>query len=126
MLDSVLPQAEEVRPRYRIAVLPISNVVRRTHDDGPGTSGCACDDGFICHVICNDLEFGTITTIKDGAIIDGLRIGVTRRQVAPKKERESNRHKATSKLITYSLNSPRGKCSAPCESAPAYIPLRGS
>jgi hypothetical protein len=66
-------------------MLPVPNMVRRAHDDRPGTSGCACNDGLICHIICNDLEFGPITAIMDGAIINCLRIGITRREIAPKK-----------------------------------------
>ena len=85
MLDSVLPQAKEVWPRDRITMLPVPNVVRRANDDRPGTGGCASNDGLICHVICNDLEFGSITAVKDGAIIDRLCIGITGREVAPKR-----------------------------------------
>lgn len=66
-------------------MLPVSNVVCRAHDDRPGTCGCACNDGLICHIICNDLEFGSITTIMDGAIINCLRIRIASREVAPKK-----------------------------------------
>jgi hypothetical protein len=78
VLDSILTQTEKVWPRDRITVLPVSNMVRCAHDDRPGTSGCASNDGLICHIICNDLELGTVSTIKDGAIIDGLCIGITR------------------------------------------------
>jgi hypothetical protein len=66
-------------------MLPVSNVVRRAHDHRPGTSGCACNDGLICHIICNDLEFRSITAIMDRAIINCLRIRIARREVAPKK-----------------------------------------
>jgi hypothetical protein len=83
VLDSVLPQTEKVWSRDRVTMLPVPNMVRRAHDDRPGTSGCACNDGLICHIICNDLEFGPITAIMDGAIINCLRIGITRREIAP-------------------------------------------
>jgi hypothetical protein len=83
VLDGVLPQTEKVWARDRVAMLPVSNVIRRANDDGPGTSGCAGYDGFICHVICNDLEFGSITAIMDGTIINSLRIGIARREIAP-------------------------------------------
>ena len=85
MLDGVLPQTEKVRARDRVTMLPVSNMIRRAHDDRPGTSGCACNDGLIRHVICNDLEFGSITPIMDGAIVNCLRIRITRREIAPKK-----------------------------------------
>jgi hypothetical protein len=65
-------------------MLPIPNMVRRSNDDRPGTSGCASYDGLICHVIRNDLKLGPITAIKDSAIVDRLRIGVARREVAPR------------------------------------------
>jgi hypothetical protein len=64
-------------------MLPIPNMVRGSHDDRPGTSGCASNDGLIRHVVRNDLELGPITSIKDGAIVDRFRIGVARREVAP-------------------------------------------
>jgi hypothetical protein len=85
VLNSVLPQTEKVRARDRVTMLSVSNMIRRAHDNRPGTSGCASNDGLICHVICNDLEFGTITPIMDGAIVDCLRIGIARREIAPKK-----------------------------------------
>ena len=85
VLDGVLPQTEKVRARDRITMLPVSNMIRRANDDRPGTSGCASYDGLICHVIRNDLEFGTIATIMDGTIINGLRIGIARREIAPRK-----------------------------------------
>jgi len=78
MLDRVLPQTEKVWPRDRVTMLPVSNMVRRADDDRPGTGGCAGNDGLICHVICNDLEFGPVAAIKDGTIIDRLGIGIAR------------------------------------------------
>jgi hypothetical protein len=84
MLYRILSQAEEVWPRDRVTMLPIPNMVRGSHDDGPGTGGCASNDGLICHIICNDLELGSITTIKDSAIVDRFGIGIARREVAPK------------------------------------------
>ncbi len=85
VLDGVLSQTEKVRARDRVTMLPVSNVIRRANDDGPGTSGCASNDGLICHVICHNLEFGPITTIMDGAIINRLCIGIARREIAPTK-----------------------------------------
>jgi hypothetical protein len=84
MLDCVLSQAEEIWSGDGVTMLPIPNMVRGSHDDRPGTGGCASNDGLICHVICNDLEFGTITAVKDGTIVDRLRIGIARREVTPK------------------------------------------
>ena len=78
MLDCVLPQTEKVWARDRVTMLPVSNMIRRAHYNGPGTSGCASNDGLICHVICNDLEFGPVAAIKDGTIIDRLGIGIAR------------------------------------------------
>lgn len=78
MLDRVLPQTEKVWSGDRITMLPVSNMVRRAHDNRPGTGGCAGNDGLICHVICNDLKLGPVAAIKDGAIIDRLGVGVAR------------------------------------------------
>jgi len=75
-------------------------MVRRAHDDRPGTSGCARGD-WLCHVICNYLEFGSITAVKDSAIIHSLRIGVSRREVTPGKLKSAERSKDESKLVTY-------------------------
>ena len=96
MLDGVLSQTEKVRTRDRVTMLPVSNMIRRAHDDRPGTSGCASNDGLICHVICNNLEFGSITPILDGAIINCLRIGITRREIAPKKVPSVKEHEECS------------------------------
>lgn len=96
MLDGVLSQTEKVRTRDRVTMLPVSNMIRRAHDDRPGTSGCASNDGLICHVICNNLEFGSITPILNGAIINCLRIGITRREIAPKKVPSVKEHEECS------------------------------
>jgi hypothetical protein len=84
-------------------MLPVSNMVRRADDDRPGTGGCASNDGLISHVICNDLKLGSIATIKDGAIIDCLRIGIARREVAPKKLTSVNEHEQHVKVNQHLL-----------------------
>jgi hypothetical protein len=91
MLDGVLSQAEEVWSRDGVTMLPIPNMVGGSHDNRPGTSGCASNDGLIRHIICNDLELGSIAAIKDGAIIDRLGIGIARGQISPKENKSGSK-----------------------------------
>jgi hypothetical protein len=69
MLDRVLAQPEKVRPRDRVRVLPVPDVVRRADDDGPGAGGRTGDDRLVGHVRRLDLELGAVAAVEDDAVV---------------------------------------------------------
>lgn len=88
VLDRVLAETEEVRARDRVGVLPVADVVRRAHDDGPRARRSACDDGLVRHVLRDDLEFGPVAAVEDRAVVHDLCVRIYGGKVAPSDDGE--------------------------------------
>lgn len=76
MLDCVLAETEEVRPRDRIRVCAIADVIRSANDNGPSACGCTRHDGFLGLVVGDNLEIGTGVAIEDLAVVDDLGVRI--------------------------------------------------
>ena len=76
VLDRVLPETEEVRPRNTITVLPIPDVICCTDNRRP-CAGCGPSNHRPIGVITgDDLELGTIAAIEDRTVIHSFNIGI--------------------------------------------------
>jgi hypothetical protein len=83
MLDCILSQSKEIRPRYRVGMLSVPDGVRLLDDVGPSTGSSSCNDEFLWNIGRDDLEFGTVTTIEDGAVIYNFLVRGDGRMIAP-------------------------------------------
>ena len=97
MLDRVLPEAEEIWPRHGVAMLAVAHVVCGTNDDRPCASRGTRNNWLVGHVRSDDLELGSVATIKDRAVVDHIRVRVARGVVAPAKGTQSVEGEETGK-----------------------------
>jgi len=83
MLNGILSQSKEVGTRNRIGVLSVPDGIGLLHNVGPRASRGSRDDGTVGYIRGHDLEFGPVTAIEDGAVVDDFDISIDCRQVTP-------------------------------------------
>ena len=78
MFNRILAKTEEIRAGDAVRVLSVADMIRGAHDDRPRAGRCACNDGLI-RLICSDnLEFGTVSAIKNCTMINNFDVRIYR------------------------------------------------
>lgn len=72
MLNSILSQTEEIRPRNGVGMLPIANLIRRLDNHRPRTRRRPSDNGFRRVIAGNYLELGAVSPIQNRTMINNL------------------------------------------------------
>ena len=128
MFNGILSKTEKIGTRNRVRMLTITDCICLFHNIRPCSCCSTGDDRLVSPVGWNDLEFWSITTIKDRTVINDFNPRVNCGQISSVKNKKCERSKGdkTEQMIAYtsSLHNQQGRYIVLCENAPAYIPHR--
>src|ERR1700678_4390934 len=90
MLNGILSKTEKVGARNRVGMLTITDRICLLHNTRPCSCCSTGDDRFVGSVRWNDLEFWSITTIKDRTVINDFNPRIDGGQISPVSNRTRN------------------------------------
>ena len=93
VFNGILCKSKKIGARNRVGMLSVTDRICLFHNIRPGSCCSTGDDRFVGPVRWNYLEFWSITTIKDRAMINDFNIRINRRQISSTTKQELKKEK---------------------------------